>query len=234
VKKESTLNATKLNSLTAQPGHRFLLVLMAATLLMFAGAGWASSNKLVILGDSISAGYGMNANQGWVALFEQNLSEHGLEIDVVNESISGETTAGGLARLPGILERHKPGWLVIELGGNDGLRGLSPRLMESNLQKMIAMGKAAGADVYLFGMKLPPNYGKAYNRLFEQAFYSVAEAESVPLLPFFLEGVGGFSELMQEDRIHPNEDAQQQLMDNAWEFLEPYLNPTQKSMKKGT
>lgn len=186
-------------------------------------SAWGNSSTLVVLGDSISAGYGMEAGQGWVALFQERLAQEQVPVDVVNESISGEVTAGGLARLPGVLRRHQPEWLVIELGGNDGLRGLSPKVMEKNLQKMVALAKEHDTRVLLFGMKLPPNYGQAFNRLFEQAYQNVAQAEQVPLLPFFLDGVGGLNELMQDDRIHPNARAQQQLMENAWEFLAPYL-----------
>ena len=204
-----------------EPVYRMVICL--GLLLVGVSSAWASSNKLVILGDSISAGYGMASDQGWVALFAKRLGEAGIDTAVVNESISGEITAGGLARLPVILEKHQPAWLVIELGGNDGLRGLSPKVMQSNLQQMVALAKAANTNAVLFGMKLPPNYGQAYNRLFENAFVRAAEVEGIPLLPFFLEGVGGFDELMQEDRVHPNAEAQQQLMENAWGFLLPLL-----------
>ncbi|MDX1695731.1 MAG: arylesterase [Ketobacteraceae bacterium] len=211
-----------------------LIVLSFGLLALSVTSAWGNSNTLVVLGDSISAGYGMKADEGWVALFEQRLADKGRPINVVNESISGEVTAGGLARLPGILERHQPRWLVIELGGNDGLRGLSPKVMVNNLAQMIRMAKNAGVEVFLFGMKLPPNYGAAFNRLFEQAYVDVAKNEEVPLLPFFLEGVGGFSELMQDDRIHPNEQAQQQLVENAWTFLKPHLLSESTAMNKGT
>lgn len=192
-------------------------------LMITLSSAWANSSTLVVLGDSISAGYGLEADQGWVALFEEKLAREQVPVEVVNESISGEVTAGGLARLPSVLKRHQPEWLVIELGGNDGLRGLSPKVMEKNLQKMVALAKENNTRVLLFGMKLPPNYGKAFNRLFEKAYLNVAQAEQVPLLPFFLDGVGGLNELMQDDRIHPNAQAQQQLMENAWEFLAPHL-----------
>ena len=187
------------------------------------GMAAAEGKTLVVLGDSLSAGYGLKQGTGWVALFERRLAERGIALQVVNESISGEVTAGGLARLPGIIERVEPDMLVIELGGNDGLRGLSPKVMEKNLGKMVAMAEAKGIEVFLFGMKLPPNYGAAYNRLFEGAFTKVAEEYGVPLLPFFLDGVGGYLEMMQADGIHPNQGAQGRLMENAWGFLEGYL-----------
>lgn len=205
-----------------------LLAVFVCLLITVGGTAYAEDNQtLVILGDSISAGYGLKADEGWVALLQQRVNQADLDIEVVNESISGEVTAGGLARLPGILERHSPDLLVIELGGNDGLRGLSPKVMTRNLKQMMQLAQAQGVEVFLFGMKLPPNYGKAFNRLFEQAFADAAEAYQVPLLPFFLEGVGGFNELMQADRIHPNQEAQQQLLENAWEFLAPFLKQKQ-------
>ncbi|MCG8673444.1 MAG: arylesterase [Pseudomonadales bacterium] len=178
---------------------------------------------LVVLGDSISAGHGVDASLGWVKQFSAKLEQSKSNIKVVNESISGEVTAGGLSRLPGILARHKPTWLIIELGGNDGLRGLSPKVMQRNLDAKVKAAQATGAQVFLFGMKLPPNYGKHYNQLFEQAFVKVADANQIPLLPFFLDGVGGVDEYMQSDRIHPNNDAQVILMNNAWTFLSAYL-----------
>lgn len=182
-----------------------------------------SAHKLLVLGDSISAGYGIRQGLGWVELFKEQLASKGLHIEVVNESISGEVTAGGLSRLPKILQRIEPKWVVIELGANDGLRGLSPKAMEKNLSAMIDLAKASGAEVFLFGMKLPPNYGKQYTRLFENAYVKVAEKKQVPLLPFFLDGVGGVDSLVQSDGIHPNETAQSILMNNAWEFLNRYL-----------
>lgn len=181
---------------------------------------------LVILGDSISAGYGLAKGTGWVDLLAQRFEQENIAIKVINESISGEVSAGGLARLPGIIKRLKPSWVVIELGGNDGLRGMSPKVMAKNLTAMIELCEQNGIEPFLFGMKLPPNYGKAYTRMFEKVYVNVAEQKSVPLLPFFLEGVGGFETLMQDDRIHPNAQAQQQLLTNAWEFLARHLFET--------
>lgn len=202
---------------------RRLTILLALFLGLSAGQSVWAVDKLVVLGDSISAGHGVEGGSGWVDLFKEKLAATGSSIEVVNESISGEVTAGGLARLPDILARVEPTWLVIELGGNDGLRGLSPKAMEKNLADMVTMAKQENVKVFLFGMKLPPNYGKQYNRLFEKTFVKIADAHEVPLLPFFLEGVGGMEQLMQSDRIHPNKQAQGVLLNNAWEFLHQYL-----------
>ena len=178
----------------------------------------------VVLGDSISAGYGIPDGQGWVTLLQEKLDASGYAIQLINESISGDTTAGGLARLPEILERIKPNAVIIELGGNDGLRGLSTRAMEDNLSKMIALSLSKDIRVLLLGMKTPPNYGRKYGELFESVFASVSKQYKIRLLPFLLEGVGGFQEHMQDDRIHPNSGAQKMLLDNVWFFLGPVLN----------
>lgn len=183
----------------------------------------SAADRLVVLGDSISAGHGIESGAGWVDLFKAKLADDNSAIEVVNESISGEVTAGGLARLPDVLERIQPRWLVIELGGNDGLRGLSPKAMGKNLQSMVEMAKEKDIAVFLFGMKLPPNYGKQYNLLFEKTFEKVAKQQQVPLLPFFLEGVGGVENLMQDDGVHPNVNAQSILFKNAWDFLSPHI-----------
>ncbi len=179
----------------------------------------------VVLGDSISAGYGIPDGEGWVTLLQGRLDASGHTIQLVNESISGDTTAGGLARLPEILGRLEPNVVIIELGGNDGLRGLSTKAMEDNLSKMIALSLSKDIQVLLLGMKTPPNYGRKYGELFESVFDSVSKQHKVRLLPFLLEGVGGFKEHMQDDRIHPNRGAQKMLLDNVWTFLEPeFLN----------
>lgn len=203
---------------------------LTALLIFVAAPGWAEASAvsqgaktLVVLGDSISAGHGIRKGAGWVDLFDEHLANQGHTINVVNESISGEITAGGLSRLPKVLQRTQPDWLIIELGGNDGLRGLSPKAMEQNLLNMVELAQANNVEVFLFGMKLPPNYGKQYNRLFEKVYTQVANKKQVPLLPFFLDGVGGVEGLMQADGIHPNETAQAILMKNAWEFINSYL-----------
>ena len=178
-----------------------------------------ASADVLIVGDSISAAYGIDKEQGWVTLLEQRVAEECPGMAVNNASVSGETTAGGLARLPALLQRHAPAIVVIELGGNDGLRGMPPAQMARNLRGMIAASREAGAEPLLFGMLIPPNYGAAYNAMFENAFRDVAEAEEIPFVPFFLEGVGDDPALMQDDGIHPTAAAQPVLLDNAWAVL---------------
>ena len=182
----------------------------------------AQAGKVVVFGDSISAAYGLNPAQGWVSLLQKKL---GAKHQVVNASLSGETTAGGLSRLPGVLQQHKPDVLVLELGGNDGLRGQPVPLMAKNLTAMIGQARQQKARVLLVGMRIPPNYGKAYTEAFAATFPQVAKATKTPLLPFLLEGVGGRPELMQDDGIHPNAQAQDRLADNVWPHLKPLLKP---------
>lgn len=183
----------------------------------------ASSHAVLVLGDSISAAYGIDKRDGWVALLERRLESQCPRVNIHNASVSGETTAGGLARLPGLLAAHEPRLLVIELGGNDGLRALSPQQMGKNLQQMIALAEGAGAQVALLGMLMPPNLGAAYVRLFEQAMAGVAEDESVLFQAFFLQGVADQQGLLQVDGLHPTAAAQPLLLDNAWKLLEKPL-----------
>jgi acyl-CoA thioesterase-1 len=173
--------------------------------------------KIVVLGDSISAAYGMNIEQGWVHLWAQSLQDRAR---VINASISGETTAGGLARLPALLNTHEPDLVIIELGGNDGLRGYPVSQLKRNLSEMITLSQNAGAQVGLIPMKIPPNYGAAYTEKFFQAFTQVANDHSVTLLPFFLENVAPAPALMQADGIHPKAGAQALLL----QALEPVLS----------
>lgn len=175
-----------------------------------------------MLGDSISAGYGLEKlDQGWVGLLGEKLKPRGIE--VVNASISGDTSAGGLDRVGALLERHHPAILIVELGGNDGLRGLPPAQMEANLDAIVGRARAAGAQVLLLGMKIPPNYGKRYTELFEKVYADLAAKRGLPLVPFLLDGVGGHDALMQADGIHPNQQAQPLLLDQVWRKLEPML-----------
>jgi acyl-CoA thioesterase-1 len=190
--------------------------------ILLAFSGWVQATTILVLGDSISAGYGLEKlDQSWVALLREKLKPRG--ISIVNASISGETTAGGVARIDDLLKRHKPSIVILELGGNDGLRGLSPKQMESNLGAMIERSKAARAKVLLLGMKIPPNYGKRYADLFQKVYPDLARRYDVVLVPFLLEGVGGQEQLMQPDGIHPNLDAQAILLAQVWEKLEPML-----------
>ena len=181
------------------------------------------SSVLLVLGDSISAGYGLEPQQGWVSLLQQRLAEHGSDLVVINASISGDTTNGGLSRLPRLLEQYRPEILVLELGANDGLRGTSLALIETNLQRLIKMGQQAGAQVLLLGMRIPPNYGRRYSEGFYQLFSRAANATDSAYLPFLLEGVGGVAQLMQADGLHPNQQAQQRLLENGWSALQPLL-----------
>lgn len=179
---------------------------------------------ILVLGDSISAGFGLPPGAGWTHLLQKRLAERRYPHRVVNASISGDTTAGGRSRLPALLARHKPAIVVVELGGNDGLRGGSLASSRENLVAMVAATKAAGARAMIVGMKLPPNYGAAYARQFDAMFAEVAKAERVPLVPFFFDGFGEDRDLFQADGIHPTEAAQPKLLDNLWPTLERLLN----------
>jgi acyl-CoA thioesterase-1 len=180
----------------------------------------ASAATLLVLGDSISAGFGFDTRLGWVNLLQQRLTAQGLDYQVVNASISGDTSAGGLARLGPLLSEHKPALVLVELGGNDGLRGQPPAQLQQNLAGIIAQSQASGARVLLLGMQLPPNYGARYNQLFTQVYAQLALSEKVALVPFFLEGVGGVPLLMQGDGIHPAAAAQPRLLENIWPQLQ--------------
>lgn len=183
----------------------------------------ATAGTILIVGDSISAGLGLDTSRAWVALLEARLQDEGFEHPVINASISGDTTSGGLARLPALLEQHRPQVLVIELGGNDGLRGQPLARIQGNLEAMVSLAHSVDAKVLLLGMQLPPNYGERYTRAFAKVFETVAHDKDVALVPFFLEGVGGVAGMMQSDGIHPAQQAQQRLLDNAWPALEALL-----------
>ena len=200
--------------------------LIASLLLWFLSSS-AAAGTLLVLGDSLSAGYGLAPEQGWVTLLEQRLERQGLPWHVVNVSISGDTTAGGRARLPALLERHRPDVLLLELGANDGLRGLSLAAMKDNLAAMIAQARAAGAQVLLIGMQMPPNYGPRYTERFSAIYRELAAEQEVPLVPFLLEKVALDPGLMLGDNLHPNARAQPLLLDTVWPALEPILSARQ-------
>ncbi|WP_263142827.1 arylesterase [Pseudomonas sp. RIT-PI-AD] len=183
----------------------------------------AVAGTVLVVGDSISAALGLDTSQGWVALLEQRLRKEGLERKVVNASISGDTSAGGLARLPALLGEHRPEVVILELGGNDGLRGQPPAQLQQNLASMIDDAQKQGARVLLLGMRLPPNYGARYTRDFAQVYQTLADGKNVALVPFFLDGVGGVPGMMQADGIHPAATAQAKLLDNLWPTLKPLL-----------
>lgn len=180
---------------------------------------------VLILGDSLSAAYGLAREDGWVALLVRRLKEQGRPEAVVNASVSGETTAGGLTRLPALLARHRPAVLVVELGANDGLRGLSLDGLRANLTRLVQLGRASGGRVLLVGIQLPPNYGAAFNGGFQAVFQAVAAAERVPLVPSLLTGVADDWSLMQPDGLHPSAAAQPRMLDNVWPGLQPLLAP---------
>ncbi|PYC20083.1 arylesterase [Pseudomonas mosselii] len=196
---------------------------LSAGLALCCLAQGAAAGTLLVVGDSISAGFGLDTRQGWVNLLQQQLKKEGFDDQVVNASISGDTSAGGQARLPALLAAHKPDLVVLELGGNDGLRGQPPQQLQQNLAAMIDQSRQAGAKVLLLGMRLPPNYGVRYTAAFAQVYEQLAVDKKVPLVPFFLEGVGGVPELMQADGIHPAATAQQRLLENAWPAIKPLL-----------
>jgi acyl-CoA thioesterase I len=185
----------------------------------------ATVQTLLVLGDSLSAAYGIPRASGWVALLQQKLAgEQKLtSVNVVNASISGETTDGGLARLPGLLQQHNPAIVVIELGANDGLRGFQIQRLRSNLEQLIQISQNSGAKVLLAGIKIPPNYGLRYTSDFYESYTLLAAQYKIPLVPFLLSGVATHPELMQADGLHPRAEAQQKILDNVWPYLQKLL-----------
>lgn len=198
--------------------YLFLLLTFVTSLVLAQPA----SNKLLVMGDSLSAGYGIDIQQGWVKLLENELRKSHT-VQIINASVSGETSSGGKTRLPALLAEHKPSLVILELGGNDGLRGQPLKLVEKNLQAMIDASKNAGAKVILAGMQIPPNYGSRYSSEFKALYASLAEKNQVGLIPFLLEGIGGKAELMQRDGIHPTAEAQVIMMRNALPEIKKYL-----------
>jgi acyl-CoA thioesterase I len=184
----------------------------------------ASDRTILVLGDSLSAAYGIRPDQGWVALLTQRLETQGYGYPVVNASVSGETTSGGLQRLPRALQLHRPGIVILELGANDGLRGLPLTTTRENLAKMVQIAQAAGARVLLVGIRIPPNYGPRYTEEFARLFPDIANQYHLPLVPFLLEKVALDSKLMQEDGLHPNARGEPAVLDTLWRKLEPLLH----------
>lgn len=201
----------------------FLSLLLSWSL---CGAAAAAQPVVLVWGDSLSAAYGMDLEQGWVALLQRRLREQGYPHAVVNGSVSGETTAGGLARLPDALARHRPAVLVIELGGNDGLRGLPLGQMRANLQRMVTLGQQAGARVALLEMRIPTNYGPEYAEGFRRVYGEVARATGAVLVPFFLGAIATDPEMFLDDGIHPAAAAQPILLDAVWPHIRPLLDAT--------
>jgi acyl-CoA thioesterase-1 len=187
------------------------------------GALASAGPTILVLGDSISAGYGIQREQGWVSQLRSRVAGEGRTWQVVNASVSGETTGGGLARLPDALDEHDPEVVIIELGGNDGLRGYPIDSIRNNLSRMVELAKSTGSRVLLVGMQIPPNYGPRYTRAFAGVFEQVSADQAVPLVPFILNEVALIPELMQSDGIHPTAEAQEALLDTVWPHLSPLL-----------
>ena len=180
----------------------------------------------MVLGDSLSSAYGLAVDQGWVSLLQQRLRQKGYPHQIVNASASGDTTANGLTRLPTALREHRPDIVIVELGGNDGLRAQPVDLIRDNLDSIITAIQSNGAQVVLAGMRLPPNYGPAYVKASEKIYPDLAAQYGVVLIPFFMEGVATVTELMQNDGVHPGAEAQPILLDNVWPYLQPLLKST--------
>lgn len=172
----------------------------------------------------MSAAYGIQPEQGWVALLETRLQQEYADINVINASISGETTQGGITRLPALIERHQPDWIVLELAANDGLRGMPLALIARNITRLIELSEQASAKALLVGIRLPPNYGVSYTERFYTLFETLANEYEVSRVPFLLEGVALQQNLMQADGLHPNAKAQTVLLDNVWPYLQPLLS----------
>lgn len=186
-------------------------------------ASVVNAKTLLIVGDSISAGFGIESGKGWVSLLERKLNENSYNYSIVNASISGDTTSNGLSRFPNLLETYKPSVVVIELGGNDGLRGISPKKIKQNIEYMISLAKQANAKVLLVGIQLPPNYGAQYLQRFMSVYTELATEQQVALLDSIVANTGGNPALMQADGIHPNTEGQAILLEDVWAQLKPLL-----------
>lgn len=199
-------------------------VAIGMVLLLIAASAYSAPKTVLVLGDSLSAEYGLTRGSGWVALLQQRLQQQKIDATLVNASISGETTIGGKTRLPALLSKHNPDIVVIELGANDALRGLQLSATRANLDALLSMSKAAKAKVVLVGMQIPPNYGADYANQFSQLFSTAAKQYKAALVPFFMQGIADQPAMFQADRMHPNEQAQPQLLDNVWSHLKPLLS----------
>lgn len=202
---------------------RLLLVVTLAAVAGFPLAATQQARTVLVLGDSISAGYGLPAGSGWVDLLARRVASEHPSYRVVNASITGDTTAGGRARLPTLLAQHHPSVIVVELGGNDGLRGGDLKATRTNLDAIVATSQKAGAKVLIAAMRMPPNYGPAYVREFSDLFATVARERSAALVPFLFEGFAEKTDLFQPDRIHPTAAAQSMILDNVWPYLDRLL-----------
>lgn len=201
-----------------------LTLVLALTLLSAAAAETVQRGKLLVIGDSLSAAYGIDVDDGWVTLLGQRLQSEGYPLEVVNSSVSGDTSANGLSRLPTLLDDYRPAIVIIELGGNDGLRGLSLKQLKANLTQMVEQSQTAGAEVLILGVQIPSNYGAGYTKLFARTFAQVADDHNASLVPSFMSGMETSVDLFQEDGIHPSAEAQSLLLDNTWTELQPMLD----------
>ena len=199
-------------------------VLAFCMMLVVATAQAAPAPVILVLGDSLSAGYGLKAGEGWVVLLQERLRQQGYGHRVVNASVSGETTAGALARLPRALKLHRPTIVIIEVGANDGLRGLPVHDLRINLAALVQRSRAAGARVLLVGVRIPPNYGARYADQFYASYRDLARREKLAFVPFLLDGIATRTESFQDDRLHPNAAAQPRLLDNVWPQLRSLLS----------
>lgn len=195
----------------------------ALLLTLFATCTYSASKTVLVLGDSLSAEYGLVRGSGWVALLEKRLKNDKIDAAIINASVSGETTSGGKSRLPALLDQYRPDVVVLELGANDGLRGLPIKSAEENLRDMIDVSHKAKARILLVGMQIPPNYGRDYTQKFSAVYKTLAKEEKLSLVPFLLEGVASKPELFQADRLHPLADAQPIILDNIWPYLKTLL-----------
>ena len=202
-----------------------IIKLIFVILLLPIGSGWAAESEPVLLvyGDSLSAAYGIAEEDGWVNLLTQKLEQESFSFEVVNGSVSGETTVGGLARLPAMLNSFSPALVILELGANDGLRGLPLTVIRENLLTMIDLIQQSGADVLLAGIQIPPNYGPRYTLTFFEQFIDIAKDKDLPLVPFLIDRIPQQPELMQNDGLHPKAEAQFMILENVWPVLQPML-----------
>ena len=202
-----------------------IIKLIFVILLLPIGSGWAAESEPVLLvyGDSLSAAYGIAEEDGWVNLLTQKLEQESFSFEVVNGSVSGETTVGGLARLPAMLNSFSPALVILELGANDGLRGLPLTVIRENLLTMIDLIQQSGADVLLAGIQIPPNYGPRYTLPFFEQFIDIAKDKDLPLVPFLIDRIPQQPELMQNDGLHPKAEAQFMILENVWPVVQPML-----------
>ena len=199
-------------------------LLLGLSCLMFLTAPvYAASNSILIYGDSLSAAYGIPQQLGWVSLLQQRLEDQHFPYKVINASVSGETSSGGLSRLNATLDEHQPNIVILELGANDGLRGLPLSVMKDNLAQMIEQSKRSGAKVLLIGMKIPPNYGPKYSQSFKKKYQQLSQELKVPRVPFMLQGMENRPELIQDDGLHPNVQGQPIILENIWPQLKLIL-----------